>query len=192
MGAHSSDGAERLLLLMTSFAAVKAKCAAVEAKCTAVMAECTALKAEGAVMKVEGAAEYAAVKADNGAMTSDINSLQRYVSTLHTTGEEAAAGCVEWVSSRPLPAANGLPAHTYTGQMRGGMFHGFGRASFGTGAYESYDGQWKEDEAHGQGVMKYSNGSSDEGRWEEGLEVDGTRYNRVYEDGKITSTTLIV
>jgi hypothetical protein len=52
-------------------------------------------------------------------LEEDSSSLQRYVSTLHTSGEEAAAGGMEWVSSRTVPAAGGVHAYTYTGQMRG-------------------------------------------------------------------------
>jgi hypothetical protein len=221
MGAHSSDAAAHLLLLMTSFAAVKAEGAAVKA-------ECAAVKAEGAVIK----AECASAKAENGVMKSDIRSLQRYVSILYTTGDEAAAGGMEWVITNPIISADGeVPAYTYTGQMREGECHGFGRASYGRveggqvarASWESYDGQWKEGrwhgqgilktgfrdiyigqwknhQMHGQGICKWSNGDIHEGGWEEGskqgqfifTEVGGTRYKQVYEEDVMTSNTPIV
>jgi hypothetical protein len=187
MCAHSSDAAAHLLLLMTSFAAVKAK----------------------------GAAESAAVKAQNIALESriaglesDRSSLQRYVSILH--GDEG----MEWVFARTVLAVNRVPAHTYTGQMQGGRCNGIGRASWGTGGYESYDGEWEEDKMHGQGIMKlrsgdsydgqwkegkkhgqgmykWSNGDSEEGQWEGGktqgrfirTEADGARYEHLYDYG---------
>jgi hypothetical protein len=222
MGAHSSDAAAHLLLLMTSFAAVKAECAAVKvecaAECAAVKTECATVKGEGALVKAECAvvkAECAAVKAKNEVMKSDISSLQCYVAILHTTGEEAAAGGMEWVSSRTVPDLN--RAFTYTGQMRGGKCHGFGRASWATGDYVSYDGQWKDGKMHGQGILKERDGCIYEGQWKEGkmqgqgicklsngasyeysngasifTKADGSRYNCVYEDGVITSSTPIM
>jgi hypothetical protein len=132
--------------------------------------ECAAIKAEGTVLMTTVAAvkvECAAVKAENGAMKCDISSLQLYVSILHTSGEEAAAGVMEWVSSRTVPAAGAMREYTYTGQMRGGECFGFGRASWGTGGYESYDGQWKEGKKHGQGILRIGNGDSYEGQWED-------------------------
>jgi hypothetical protein len=126
MGAHSSDAIAHIILLTTAFAAVKAECASVKG-------------------------ESAAIKAQRAATKSDISSLQHYLSILHTPREEAG----EWVSSLTVPAATGHEEFTYTGQMRGGARHGFGRASYsGTGTYVSYDGQWREDKKCGQGITR--------------------------------------
>ncbi|KAJ1393288.1 hypothetical protein B484DRAFT_439352, partial [Ochromonadaceae sp. CCMP2298] len=67
----------------------------------------------------------AQVKADNEAMRGkvssveqDSSSLQRYVTILHASGEEAAAGGLEWVSSRVVPEEEYEEdeTFTYTGQ----------------------------------------------------------------------------
>jgi hypothetical protein len=114
-----------------------------------------------------GAHFLASVKAECAALNSDINSLQRYVSILHTSGDAAAAGVVEWVSSRFIPETDEYEECTYTGQMRGGECDGFGRASYLIGDYESYDGQWKEDAWHGQGLLKGRNGNVYNGQWKD-------------------------
>jgi hypothetical protein len=188
IGAHSSDMGAHFLILMTTVAAGKAECAAVKAEgaaqCAAVKAECAAqcaaVKVECAALKAEGRV----VKVEHVVMKRDISSLQRYVSTLQASGEEAAAGGMEWVSSRTVPAAGGTEGYIYTGQMRAGVSHGFGRANeeyfsydgqwkegkyHGRGCWEfmidrnCYDGQWEEDLMHGQGVYKHRNGESEEG-----------------------------
>mmetsp|Transcript_6153 Transcript_6153/g.14143 ORF Transcript_6153/g.14143 Transcript_6153/m.14143 type:complete len:417 (-) Transcript_6153:241-1491(-) len=160
MGAHSSDMSAHFLVLMTTVAAGKADCAA--------------------------------VKAENEAIKGEISSLRRYVSILHASGEEAAAGGLEWVSSRVVPEEEYEEdeTFTYTGQMRGEKCHGFGRASWAAGRYQTYDGQWKEgkksghalmnyrsgdtyegdfgeDGRHGRGVSRYSTGERYEGQWKE-------------------------
>jgi hypothetical protein len=110
----------------------------------------------------------AAVKAQNMVMArriagleSDSSSLQRYLSILQ--GDEG----MEWVSSRTVPAACEEDEYTYTGQMRRGMSHGFGRASWAR-ALESYDGQWEEGKRQGQGIYQYSDGDIYVGQWEDG------------------------
>jgi hypothetical protein len=98
------------------------------------------------------------------------------------------------VSSRTIPAAAGLDAFTYTGQMRGvwgGMCHGSGAASWATGPIKTYDGQWKEGMRHGQGIVKWGNGNRYEGHykenWRHGRGVykwsDGRRYEGQFKDG---------
>mmetsp|Transcript_27534 Transcript_27534/g.62431 ORF Transcript_27534/g.62431 Transcript_27534/m.62431 type:complete len:423 (+) Transcript_27534:41-1309(+) len=86
---------------------------------------------------------------------------------------------------------------SYEGQWKQGEKHGQGIYKWRDG--RSHEGQWEEDSKHGQGVYKYRNGESEEGQWEEEKKqgqfiyrkVDGTRYSRVYEDGNMTSETLI-
>jgi hypothetical protein len=155
MAAHCSDMGAHFVILMTTVAAVKTECASVKAECAAVTAAAQA--------------ECAAVKADNGAMKSDIDSLQLYVSILHASEEEAAAGGMEWVSSRAVPATDEILECTYTGQMLGGKSHGFGRASWETGDIDSYDGQWKDGKGHGHGVLNWSDGDSYEGQWKDDM-----------------------
>ncbi|KAJ1427073.1 hypothetical protein B484DRAFT_299202, partial [Ochromonadaceae sp. CCMP2298] len=55
----------------------------------------------------------------------------------------------------------------YTGQMRGGKLHGFGRTSWATGKIESYDGQWRDNERQGRAILKWRNGRSYEGCWKD-------------------------
>mmetsp|Transcript_27538 Transcript_27538/g.62443 ORF Transcript_27538/g.62443 Transcript_27538/m.62443 type:complete len:485 (+) Transcript_27538:41-1495(+) len=179
MGAHSGDTAAHLLMLMTTVAAGKAKIAVVEAESAAVKVESAAVKAENAAMKGTIAS-----------LEVDSRRLQLCVSILHASVDEEAAGDMEWVSSRSYPAADGNAGSTYTGQMRGGRCHGFGRASWAAGRYQTYDGQWKEgkksghalmnyrsgdtyegdfgeDGRHGRGVSRYSTGERYEGQWKE-------------------------
>jgi hypothetical protein len=137
-------------------------------------------------------AECATVKAENGDMKININSLQRYVSTLQASGEEAAASRMVWVSSRIIPAVNGQPVSTYTGQMREGKFHGFGRVSFAPSFSFSYDGQWKEHKMHGHGIRKFPNGNSYDGEWQENKQhgqgvykyISGDSYDGQWEGDK--------
>ncbi|KAJ1443467.1 hypothetical protein B484DRAFT_441549 [Ochromonadaceae sp. CCMP2298] len=60
---------------------------------------------------------------------------------------------MQWASSQTIHTTTNddWGDCTYTGQMRGGKRHGFGRASWATGTLKSYDGQWKDDEFHGRG-----------------------------------------
>ncbi|KAJ1441182.1 hypothetical protein B484DRAFT_442836 [Ochromonadaceae sp. CCMP2298] len=87
---------------------------------------------------------------------SAARSLQLCVSILQASGEEAAAGGTELVSSLIVPGAGEIPEYTYTGQMRGGERHGLGGVTWATGSLKSYDGQWQEGKIHGQGIMVYS------------------------------------
>eukprot|EP00601_Ochromonadales_sp_CCMP2298_P000067 CAMPEP_0173180936 /NCGR_PEP_ID=MMETSP1141-20130122/7001_1 /TAXON_ID=483371 /ORGANISM="non described non described, Strain CCMP2298" /LENGTH=317 /DNA_ID=CAMNT_0014103859 /DNA_START=105 /DNA_END=1058 /DNA_ORIENTATION=- len=159
----------------------------------------------------------AQVKAECASIKTDSSSLQLYVSILQPSGD---AGDREWVSSRTFPAAEEYEESTYTGQMRGGKFHGFGRLSSATG--KSYDGQWKEGKKcgqglykwsdgdsyeghfkdgglHGQGVFKHSNGEILEGTWRDCkkqggfvfTKADGTRYKSFYKNGTMTRETPI-
>jgi hypothetical protein len=90
----------------------------------------------------------------------DTGSLQRYVSILQASGD--AAGEIEWVSSRTIPG-DIYEEFTYTGQMRGGKFHGFGRVSWTKSEVWSCDGQWREGMSHGHANMKWRDGRSYEG-----------------------------
>ncbi|KAJ1441186.1 hypothetical protein B484DRAFT_442842 [Ochromonadaceae sp. CCMP2298] len=80
---------------------------------------------------------------------------------------------MERVSARIVPATNGFAELTYTGQMQGGMRDGFGGASWATGSFKSYDGQWREGKIHGQGIMEYSTGDVYEGQY-----VDGRKHGQ--------------
>eukprot|EP00601_Ochromonadales_sp_CCMP2298_P012725 CAMPEP_0173268546 /NCGR_PEP_ID=MMETSP1142-20121109/30384_1 /TAXON_ID=483371 /ORGANISM="non described non described, Strain CCMP2298" /LENGTH=227 /DNA_ID=CAMNT_0014204795 /DNA_START=38 /DNA_END=721 /DNA_ORIENTATION=+ len=144
-------------------------------------------------------AESAAVKAENEAMKSTVASLQEdsrllkvCVSILQAPVGEEAAGDMEWVT-RNFPAAGVYPAYTYTGQIRGGERHGFGGMSWETGTWKSYDGQWKDNKIHGQGIMEYRNGDVYEGRITDGNSrngqglytwINGTSYKGQWQVGK--------
>jgi hypothetical protein len=187
MGAYSSDTTAHLLLLMTTVATVKAESAAVKAKTTVVEAETTVVEAENA-----------SVRAENMSMKSDLNSLQRYLSIIHTPEEEASGR--EWLT-RTLSCNTG-DTFIYTGQMRGGRCDGFGRASFSAADHvdKNFDGQWKNGSRHGYGFAEDRNGDSDEGRWvtskRQGrfihTKADGTRYESMYKDNVQTSEKPIV
>ncbi|KAJ1436473.1 hypothetical protein B484DRAFT_325099 [Ochromonadaceae sp. CCMP2298] len=97
---------------------------------------------------------------------------------------------MEWVCSRTV-LAHGC-TFTYTGQMRGGRCHGFGRASSLDGS--SYDGQWQEGKRQGQGITKKRDGGTDEGRWEKDkrqgpfictdVRYEGKNLSVVFKDGE--------
>ncbi|KAJ1404714.1 hypothetical protein B484DRAFT_457230 [Ochromonadaceae sp. CCMP2298] len=148
MDAHRAH----LLMLMTTVAVVEAESVSVRAECAAVRAEIESMREKIASLE------------------EDSSSLQRYMSILHTTGE-AEVG-VEWVSSFTFPATDQYGEFTYTGQIRAGRCHGFGRASWATvrlatRRLKTYDGQWKEGNWCGRGVFRHSNGDSFDGQWVE-------------------------
>jgi len=176
MGAHRGDMGAHFLMLMTSAAADKA---------------------ERAAVKAESAAESAKVKAENLSMASEIRSLQRYVTILHAPGEEAAVD-VMWAPAYPADDYEEEDS-TYTGQMRKGLDegewvrHGFGKKTWPEGEFLSYDGQWRDGKAHGQGKFKWRNGDSYSGQFKEGeshgqgiFKWDtGDEYQGAFEDDKM-------
>ncbi|KAJ1429606.1 hypothetical protein B484DRAFT_318268, partial [Ochromonadaceae sp. CCMP2298] len=56
----------------------------------------------------------------------------------------------------------------YTGQMRGGQFHGFGRQSWAAGWGGTHDGLWIEGKSNGHGIQKFGDGRIFEGQWKDG------------------------
>eukprot|EP00601_Ochromonadales_sp_CCMP2298_P015521 CAMPEP_0173234000 /NCGR_PEP_ID=MMETSP1142-20121109/9955_1 /TAXON_ID=483371 /ORGANISM="non described non described, Strain CCMP2298" /LENGTH=235 /DNA_ID=CAMNT_0014163937 /DNA_START=127 /DNA_END=834 /DNA_ORIENTATION=+ len=181
---------------MTTIAAVKAKITAVEAESAAVKAKMTAVEAESASLKADTAAAKAENRAIKGTVASlevDSRRLQLYVSILQGSGDAEGAGGMERVSAHIIPATGGYAACTYTGQMRGGERHGLGGATWATGRLKSYDGQWKDNKIHGQGIMEYRNGDVYEGRITDGNSrngqglytwINGTSYKGQWQVGK--------
>lgn len=74
---------------------------------------------------------------------------------------------------------------TYTGQFKGGSFHGYGK--FTNCANVTYEGQWNQGNIEGKGKMTFADGSTYEGEF-----IDGYYHGQgsiTYPDGKKVTGT---
>jgi hypothetical protein len=90
-----------------------------------------------------------------------------------TTASPPAASAKPTVPSLPVVAAERkmkLAQGLYEGDVLDGVPHGRGTLTFYPGMqYKKYEGEWRKNEAHGRGVLRYTNGDTFEGQWQEGL-----------------------
>jgi hypothetical protein len=66
---------------------------------------------------------------------------------------------------------NGSPHATYNGEMKAGHYDGHGVQTWPNGA--RYDGDWRNDRAHGQGSYRGANGQTCTGNWVDGCFKSG-------------------
>ena len=64
--------------------------------------------------------------------------------------------------------------HIYDGQFLNGFWHGYATFTWGKGAYEGdkYEGQFRIDKKHGEGIYTRKNGSTVEGIWKDDILIE--------------------
>ena len=60
----------------------------------------------------------------------------------------------------------------YDGQMQGEVMHGKGRFKYDNNKNDIYDGDWKDNRRHGEGIRRWPNGEENRGEWANG-EING-------------------
>ena len=71
---------------------------------------------------------------------------------------------------------------TYVGERKNGEYHGQGTLTFRDG--DKYVGEWKNGKRNGYGTFTWSDGSKYVGEYKDGEEWNGTVYDK---DGNVTS-----
>jgi hypothetical protein len=89
----------------------------------------------------------------------------------------------------PRTATLDIPGEgIYTGQLRGTIFHGYGKyESYAVGG-TSYEGEWQDGVFHGQGTLTFANGSKLVGNFVDGS-IQGIGQS-ICPDGHITEIDL--
>lgn len=113
-----------------------------------------------------------------------------------TTASSLAASAKPKAASLPVVAAEQklkLNQGLYEGGVLDGLPHGRGTLTFYPGMqHKKYEGEWRKNEAHGRGILRFTNGDTFEGQWQEGLlhgqvvltYANGARYEGGYAKGK--------